>query len=230
MALLLGDDTLGGLLEGLAAGARDLAPAAEGCGITLERDGRFTTVVSVGLSAPPLDEKQYGLNDGPCLQALRSGEEVHVPDMLKEERWGEYPAYAAGLGTRASLSLPIAAHTDTAGALNLYSPKPQGFRDTDLAALRALAAQATGAIALAQRLSAAERYAADLDAAMRSRSVIDQAIGVIVAQQRCTPEAAFEILRTASQHRNRKLRDLCADLIGNISGRPPAPGGLAPRP
>ncbi len=132
--------------------------------------------------------------------------------------------------TRSSISLPIAAHTHTAGALNLYSAKPDGFADADLAGLRLIAAQATGAIALAQRIADAQEFAGDLETAMRSRSVIDQAIGAIMAQQRCDAEQAFGILRSASQHRNIKLRDLCRDLVTSIGGRPPQDGGVRPGP
>lgn len=222
--LLLETDSLDSFLQALADCALTLVPAAEGCGITLQRQGRPITVVSAGKGASQLDEAQYGQDDGPCLQALRSGREVPVADMLDETRWGPYPAYAAALGTRSSLSLPIAAHTDTAGALNVYAGKPDDFTGIDLIALRSLAAQATGGIELAQRITDARVFAADLQAALTSRSVIDQATGVLMGQQRCTAEEAFGILRTASQHRNIKLRDLCADLVTNITGTPPPDG------
>ncbi|MEU9096774.1 GAF and ANTAR domain-containing protein [Streptomyces sp. NPDC048361] len=230
-SLLLDTTSLDTFLQALAECALALAPEAEGCGITLERQGRPTTVVSAGHDAPELDEAQYGQDDGPCLQSLRTGEEVAVTDMLSETRWGPYPAHAAALGTRSSMSLPIAAHTDTSGALNLYAPKPSAFEAADLTDLRNLASQATGAIELAHRIADARTFAADLQAALVSRSVIDQAIGVIMGQQRCTAEEAFAILRTASQHRNIKLRDLCTDLLTNITGAPPPDGEtLHPRP
>ncbi|KAA0929031.1 GAF and ANTAR domain-containing protein [Streptomyces apricus] len=231
MLLLLGTDSLEGFLQLLADGALALAADAVGTGITLERHGRPLTVVSSGVGALALDEAQYGQDDGPCLQSLRRGEEVLVEDLLHESRWGPYPAYAAASGTRASLSLPIAAHTHTAGALNLYSPKPFAFTGIDLTSLRKLAEQATGAIALAQRIADTREYTADLQHAMESRTAIDQAIGVIMGQQRCTAEAAFALLRKASQHRNVKLRDICQELLSNIGGAPPAGGRpLRPRP
>ncbi|MGW7281816.1 GAF and ANTAR domain-containing protein [Streptomyces sp. NPDC054844] len=227
---LLETDSLEGFLDTLADHALTRTSAANGCGITISREGRFLTVASAGRTALDLDEKQYGLDDGPCLQALRTGEEVMVADMLGDQRWDSYPAHAVASGTRSSMSLPIAAHTHTAGALNLYSPKPDGFADADLAGLRLIAAQATGAIALAQRIADAQEFASDLETAMRSRSVIDQAIGAIMAQQRCDAEQAFGILRSASQNRNIKLRDLCRDLVTSIGGRPPQDGGMRPRP
>lgn len=225
---LLETDSLEDFLQTLADAALELS-RAEGAGLTLERDGRPITVVSAGPAAPKLDEKQYGQDDGPCLQALRTGEEIAVPDMLDESRWGDYPAYAVSCGIRSSFSLPIAPHTHTAGALNLYAGPPDAFLQTDLTALRSLAAQATGGVALAQRISDAQEFADQLKTAMQSRSVIDQALGVIMGQRRCTAEVAFDILRSASQHRNIKLRDLCTDLITNITGQPPTTPELRPR-
>lgn len=227
--LLLDTETLEDFLHGLAKAAMSHAPKADGCGITLQRSGRFFTVTSVGATAPALDEKQYGLDDGPCLQALRTGEEAHVSDMMEEQRWGTYPAHAVASGARSSVSFPIAARTDTAGALNLYSPQPHGFDSSDLGALRALAGQATGAIVLAQRMATSRQFTADVQSALRSRAVIDQATGIIMAQQRCPSDEAFAILRGASQNRNIKLRELCADLIARLTGQAPvAPTELRP--
>ncbi|MEU1042178.1 GAF and ANTAR domain-containing protein [Streptomyces sp. NPDC005551] len=217
---LLETDSLEEFLQTLADAALELA-GAEGVGVTLEGGGRPMTVVSIGPAAPKLDEKQYGQDDGPCLQSLRTGTEITVADMLRESRWGDYPAYAAACGIRSSLSLPIAARTRLAGALNLYFGAPGACGDDDLTALRSLAAQAAGGIAVAQRIGDTQEFTLQLQAAMQSRSVIDQALGVIMGQRRCTAAEAFTTLRSASQHRNIKLRDLCAELITNISGRPP---------
>ncbi|MET9773183.1 GAF and ANTAR domain-containing protein [Streptomyces sp. NPDC006367] len=230
-SLLLETGSLEQFLQTLVDSALSMTPTAHGAGITLERQHRPLTVVGAGTGAADLDEAQYGQDDGPCLQSLRTGAEILVPDMLDEDRWGPYPAYAAASGTRSSVSLPIAAHPHTAGALNLYSAKSDGFTEPDLTGLRALAAQATGGITLAQRLADAQQYAADLRQAMESRSVIDQAIGVIMAQQRCPADDAFTLLRKASQRRNVKLRDLCGELVAGVGGAPPSNGRtLRPRP
>ncbi|MFF5773232.1 GAF and ANTAR domain-containing protein [Streptomyces californicus] len=231
VSLLLDTDTLDDFLRALARSALLMSPTADGCGVTLERQGRPLTVASAGVSAPPLDEAQYGQDDGPCLEALREGHEVSVGDMREENRWNGYPAFAVASGTLSSLSLPIAAHSHTAGALNLYSPKENGFAAVDLTSLRALAAQVTGAVALAQRLADTRTFTEDLEAALQSRAVIDQAAGIVMQQRRCTSEEALRILRTASQHRNVKLRDLCTQLVSSVSGGPPPEGGrLRPRP
>jgi ANTAR domain len=72
-------------------------------------------------------------------------------------------------------------------------------------------------------LDAERKLTTQLRAALASRSVIDQAIGIIMAEQRCTAQQAFEILRIASQNRNAKLRHVAADVITNLTGRPPQP-------
>ena len=59
--------------------------------------------------------------------------------------------------------------------------------------------------------------------AMAARSTIDRALGILMSQQRCTAGAAFDLLRQTSQHRNRKLRDIAADLITNVTRQPPQP-------
>ncbi|MFJ8780967.1 GAF domain-containing protein [Streptomyces sp. NPDC102476] len=124
---------------------------AQGAGLTLERDGRPLSVVSVGTGGTKLDEMPYGQGDGPCRRSLRTGEKLRVDDMLVETRWVDYPGYAAACEIRSSLSLPIAAQTHTVGALDLYAAPPGAFKHAGLSALRGLAAQAMGVTALSQR-------------------------------------------------------------------------------
>lgn len=213
---LLETDSVEEFLQALTDVALELSHA-EGVGLTLQRKGRPLTVVSAGSRASDLDEKQYGQGDGPCLQALRTGEEVRVDDMLEERRWGSYSRYAVACGIRSSLSLPIGAGTDTAGALNLYAVLPGAFDEVDLTALRALITQATGAVALAQRVTDRREHADQIQDGLHYRGVINQAVGVIMAQRRCAVGEAFTVLWSASQRRNVKLRDVCTELIASFA-------------
>ncbi len=74
---------------------RTVAPAVR-CGITLAQQDRVFTVAAAVELASQLDEQQYEIGDGPCLQALRSGEIVDVKDMRAESRWEDYPSIAMG--------------------------------------------------------------------------------------------------------------------------------------
>jgi AmiR/NasT family two-component response regulator len=87
------------------------------------------------------------------------------------------------------------------------------------------AGHCAAALALSLRQADQAQVQLQLREAMASRTVIDQAMGILMAQQRCTADEAFETLRAASQHRNRKLRGVAADIIIRVSGQPPRSAG-----
>lgn len=212
-ALVLTTKTLEAFLSTLAETSLALAPNCEGCGITLEREGHPLTVASAGSSAERLDEKQYGQNDGPCLEALRTGQEVAVREMRDERRWGGYPDYAVHAGIRSSLSLPIAPRTHTAGAINLYAPVPDAFADADLTSLRSLAAQATGAITLAQHLAGVPAFNEELQTVLSTRAVVDRATGIVMAQRNLSYDRALAHLRDTARRRDTPLHEVSAALV-----------------
>src|SRR3954468_19410259 len=100
-------EDVAGFLDLLVRWAVEQPPGAEACGLTLEQSGRGMTVTYSGELAARGDERQYELDDGPCLQSLRAGEVVAVADMAEEERWGKSPQRAVEAGVRSSLSLPL---------------------------------------------------------------------------------------------------------------------------
>jgi AmiR/NasT family two-component response regulator len=87
----------------------------------------------------------------------------------------------------------------------------------------AMAEQCSSALEVILRQTDHALLREQFDTALRSRSVIDQALGILMAQQRCTAGEAFELLRQASQHRNRKLREVAVELVTAVTGRPPEP-------
>jgi GAF domain-containing protein len=194
------------------------------CGITMRRDDKPFTVATSDPLAAEVDEVQYGEGDGPCLQTLRTGKTVQVDDLAEEQRWGTYPAHALRFGVLSSLSLPISADGGTHGALNLYATAPGAFNGEEARAAEVFAAQASAAIAVATRLARQMAVTGQLRDALASRTVIDQAIGILMAEQRCDADQAFELLRHASQHQNRKLREIAAEVVRNVGGREPRPG------
>lgn len=213
---------------------------ADGCSITMRRNNRLATAAADGTGALELDLLQYEVEAGPCVCSMENGEENYVPDMRLEERWAPYPASAAARGVRSVLATPLAVNSHTLGALNLYSRTPDAF-EAQLATARRLSAQAAGAIAVAERIEQEAETVQGLRTAMLSRAVIDQAIGMVIAVRRCTPDEAMEVLRRASQARNVKLRDLCRDMVAGAAGGPrprgprtgrgqgdPPPGRLTP--
>lgn len=200
-------------LDALVRWAVEQSPGAEACGLTLEQAGRGLTVTYSGELAKRGDERQYELDDGPCLEALRTGTVVSVRDLADEDRWGDYPRRAMDAGVRSSLSFPLALGERSRGALNLYSDRPDAFSDADERTGRSSAGQASGALSVAWRMAEREQAVAHLRRGMLTRQEIGQAVGLLMAQRRCTAEEAFRLLQQASQRSNEKLRDVAHRMI-----------------
>ncbi|MFI6070925.1 GAF and ANTAR domain-containing protein [Actinoplanes sp. NPDC051343] len=223
LGLLVQSPDLDALLTKLAHLAGEVVTPAAVCGITIRRDGRpFSPAVSDSLAAQ-LDEIQYVTDEGPCLDALRGGSVVVVDDLSHEDRWNQYRPAAIAYGVVSSLSLPLIVDGERLGALNLYSTTATAFTGPLREQAEGFAVQAIDALTLTMRQVRQAQMQDQLAQAVVSSSVIDQAIGILMAEQRCTAAAAFDLLRQASQNRNRKLRDIAGDLITRVSGAPPQP-------
>jgi GAF domain-containing protein len=225
--LLLSTDSFEQLLQGVAElSVRVIKPVAT-CGITLAQDGRVVTVASADALARQLDEQQYEHEAGPCLQSLANGEVVEATDLTTEKRWDSYPTVAMAHGILAILSTPMIVKGTPVGVLNLYARTPRAFSVVDRQLAGLLAGQAAIAVTAALRHYDEVTLSDHLRIALSSRSVIDQAIGIVMAQRRCDPEMAFATLRTISQRRNIKLRTVAAELVDAIQSavqdNPPQP-------
>jgi hypothetical protein len=109
------------------------------------------------------------------------------------------------------------------GALSLYALAPGVFGAEETQRAGRFAEPAAGALALGLRLVTYSDLVDQLRASLASRAVIDQAVGVIMGQERCTQDKAFATLRSESQNRNLKLRDVAREVVTSASGEPPQP-------
>ena len=219
--LLLATEDITGFLDQLATLTVKALPGEVSCGITLRRDHGAFTVASSDSRASQVDEIQYGHDEGPCLRSLATGEVVVVDDLAEDDRWGGYRMPALGHGVRSSLSLPLRTDNEVIGALNIYATTPRAFGPAEQHVARRFADEASRALVLAVRLAEHSEMSAHLQAALASRAVIDQAVGIIMGQNRCTVDEAFDVLRAISQNRNVKLRYIAADIVTAVSGQPP---------
>jgi GAF domain-containing protein len=220
---LLGAESVEHFLHEMAVLAVSLAGGGMSCGMTMQPDGRLSTVACSDPVAAQLDELQYELDDGPCLHAMRAGQVVRIDDTTEKEQWPEFEAQAASYGVRSCLALPLNADGQTVGALNLYARTASAFGPQETQRAAEFAHNASGALALAVRLASYAALIDQLRSSLESRTVIDQALGIIMARERCSQDRAFSILRTASQNKNVKLRDIARSLVMSVSGEPPAP-------
>ncbi|MGW0413212.1 GAF and ANTAR domain-containing protein [Streptomyces collinus] len=212
------------LLRDLTDRAVGEMPGAAACSITVSRSDRLLTLAGSGTLIGGLDQRQYENGSGPCVDAAETREEQYAPDLAEETRWPQYTAYALSTGVRCVLALPLDVEGEAGAALNLYGTAP-GALGADRAPARDLAARVGGAVNTALRVERERSSAADIRLALLSRSVIDQAVGIVMARERLDAEAAMRRLVRASQDRNVKLRDLCARLVARAAGRAPSGGG-----
>lgn len=189
------------------------------CGITLLRERSAATVASSGAKARALDEIQYQFGDGPCLMTSREQVLVHIPDLGKDTTFPDYNARALEGGIHSVLAVPFDLSTEkTKAGCNLYAEKTHAFSPDDVRRAQDFVTQAAKGLRLAVMISAHAEQAQHLRAAMSSRTVIDTAVGVVIAQNHCTQQEAMDILTKASSHRNIKLRDLAATLVQKAGG------------
>ena len=221
LQLLLATQDITDFLDELATLTTKVLPGDLSCGITLRRGRGVTTMASSDTRASQVDEIQYAHDEGPCLHALASGQVVVVDDLACDDRWGGYQMPALGHGIRSSMSLPLHTDSEVVGALNIYATRAWTFGPPEQLVGGRFADEASRALTLAMRLAEHSEMSQHLQTALASRAVIDQALGIIMGQNRCTADEAFGVLRTASQNRNVKLRDIAADMVTSVSGQPP---------
>jgi GAF domain-containing protein len=221
--LLLETQGVEDFLQGLTALAARLIPGGASCGMTVEPSGKPLTVACNNDVAAQVDELQYLLGEGPCLAALADKALVHVDDIAKERRWPGFTKLAVAYEVGSCLAVPLFAGATMIGALTLYSPHRQAFGTGEIERIEHFARSASRALAVAVRLASYTALIDQLRASLATRAVIDQALGVIMAQNRCNQAEAFSVLRDASQRRNVKLRQLAEEIVANISGQQPQP-------
>jgi hypothetical protein len=189
------------------------------CGITMMRHRTAGTVANSGERARMLDELQYNFDDGPCLRACREITQVHIPDFAKDNTWPEYNDLVTKNGIRSVLAVPFPlSDTAATAGLNLYSEHPNAFDQASVQRANDYVEQSSKGLRLAVRIAEHMQTAANLRAAMESRTVIDVATGIIIAQNRCTQEEAIELIKKASSNRNVKLRAVAQAIVESAGG------------
>ncbi len=186
-------------------------------GITLLRPRKPITVAADSDRARLLDEVQYVHAEGPCLEACRVATTILVDQVGAEERWPAYMAAVAGNGVQSILAVPFELAGAGRAALNLYADAVGVFTPETISTAESFVHRASGALRLAVEVARHTDTAANLQAAMESRTTIDLAAGMLMAQNRCSQEEAIAFLQRASNTRNTKMRDVAAAVIAGIT-------------
>ncbi|MFC3382976.1 GAF and ANTAR domain-containing protein [Couchioplanes azureus] len=222
----LAETDLDGMLDRIAHLAKRTIPGAAEVSITLHRGRGSHTAAFTGDVALALDQRQYEQGHGPCFQALASGETLSLPDMSIERRWPDFAARARDAGFHSSLSIGLPVPESAAGALNVYAITPHAFDDDAVTLGQTFAGYAAVVLANAHLHEARFHLAKQIQAAMASRAVVEQAKGIVMRDRHCSSEDAFKILTGLSQDTDRKLRDVAQALVDRATETSgPADGG-----
>ena len=214
--------TIDGYLQAAADMAAEVIEVVGSYSISTSLYGHPATIGTSDRAAWEADQVEFDTDDGPCVEALRTGAVFTGIDLAEEHRWPAWSAVATLLGFASAAGIPAEVSPGDRIAVNLYAPAPAAFDEVALRRATLFAEEVARTIPAAVRIIEADQRASQLEEALVARSIIDQALGVLMSQNRCTREAAFGILRRASQNRNVKLRDVAATIIERFTGHPAA--------
>ncbi len=173
--------------------------------MSLLEKGAPVTHAATDQAALDADQIQYDENEGPCLDAAMEHPWVYANNLAIDQRWHKSSRRIAdeiGMQSLISCRLTLdAAPNHALGGLNLYSRSVDAYTDEDQ--MMSILLASLGAVVVD-----ASRQQAHLRAAIESRQVIGEAIGILRSQQNVSSEAAFQMLSNASQRMNVKLREL----------------------
>jgi GAF domain-containing protein len=211
-SLVLADLSFAAVLDRAAQIVKRVVAGADEVSVTVQ-NGRPTTAAFTGQLALNVDESQYQAGYGPCLDAIRFGQTILVPDQATESRWPEYTPRAAEAGVGSSLSVPLSVDDRHGGAFNIYSLRSHAFDAVAVDQAQELAGYAAIVLNNAHLYFTVASRAEQMTEAMRSRAVIEQAKGILMGAQRCNADEAFTILVKLSQDTHVKLHAVAQTVV-----------------
>lgn len=202
------------LAQQLVENARTLLPV-DSAGIVLaDVQGKFQVLASNTEQTRLLELLQIQHDNGPCLLSYRTGEQVVAEDLrIHIARWPEFAALAIEYGFLSVHALPLRLRNDRVGALNLLRFDSGKMSDTDIAVGQALADVATIGIVHQRVVLQSGVLNRQLQTALNTRTVIEQAKGVLAERGGIDMHAAFVALRRYARRNNTRLADLARSVV-----------------
>jgi hypothetical protein len=226
-ALLIESRTVREHLDDFAMRAGDHLTPGTQCSIALRHHGHDRLAASSGPSTASCDEAEMNAGEGPCVTAMEHLQVVVVPEVAREQRWPAWRAQTEHVGFRSSAAVPAHVAEGADIALNLYSDRVDPWDAVALTRADTYAQRVARTIALCLQVTDLTDQVRDLEQAVATRDVINQAVGVVMATNRCTAVEALEILHSASTNRNVDMAEVCSAIVRGLTGHDSEP--LDPR-
>jgi GAF domain-containing protein len=199
-------------------------------------DGTLQVMAASSDDANMLELFQIQNEEGPCLDAFRTGRPVVHANLAAGSPWTRFAARAMSAALPSVHAFPMRVRTHVLGTLNLFMATPGPLSEADVAVAQALAHAATLALLHNEAAQDSQRLTARLQGALNSRITIEQAKGAIAQRANISTDEAFSRLRHYARDHNLKLTDVAAGVVTrnlpvavlSILGQPDPPTGPAP--
>ncbi|MEV4622462.1 GAF and ANTAR domain-containing protein [Asanoa sp. NPDC049573] len=205
-----------------------LSVSAAGLLLTDQRDA-LQVVAASSERTRLLELFQLQTDEGPCVDCFRTGQPVSVADLPSAGRWPRFTAAAAEVGFAAVHAVPMRLRAEVIGALNLFDTTPGPLDEGKLRIGQALADVATIGLLQQRAIHRREVLTEQLETALRSRILIEQAKGVLAERLHLDMAEAFTLLRGNARSHNQRLSDLAQAVVDGTEQIPPATAGSPPR-
>lgn len=188
---------------------------ADAAGLMLaDQRGGLKVVASSTERTRLLELFQLQNDEGPCLDCFKTGRQILAPDLTAQvDRWPRFVPEAERQGFRSVHALPLRLRSETIGAMNLFHTNASALSGEDLKVGQSLADVATIGILQERAIQRSETLSEQLQGALNSRIIIEQAKGVLAEKGGLDMDAAFALLRGHARSNNRRLSDLARDVV-----------------
>ncbi|MEV4656533.1 GAF and ANTAR domain-containing protein [Micromonospora sp. NPDC049301] len=191
-----------------------------------DQQGTLQVVAASSERTRLLELFQLQTDQGPCVDCFRTGRPVSVVDLSATGRWPRFTAAAAEVGFAAVHALPMRLRSEVIGALNLFDSQPGALDEGRLRIGQALADVATIGLLQQRAIHRRDILTEQLQTALNSRVLIEQAKGVLAERLQVDVGEAFALLRSGARTHNRRLSDLAQAIVDGSEPLPPeAPAG-----
>jgi len=211
---LVSDFDVVDLLDRLVRTCVDVLQAKAAGLLLLDKGGHLRVMASSNEDMRLLELLELLNDDGPSVACFRTGSAVSVSNLsVLAEEWPTFVPAALAAGFRSVHALPLRLRDDTIGALNLLTSQDDDLTDAELSTAQALADVATIAILQQRAVQRAELLAEQLQSALSSRVVIEQAKGVLAERGGIAIHAAFELIRNYSRANNLRISEVAHEIV-----------------
>jgi GAF domain-containing protein len=187
-----------------------------------DQQGALQVVAASSERTRLLELFQLQTDQGPCVDCFRTGQPVSVADLPAAGRWPRFTAAATEVGFAAVQALPMRLRDEVIGALNLFDTKPGPLDGATLRIGQALADVATIGLLQQRAIHRRDVLTEQLQTALNSRVLIEQAKGVLAERLHVDLADAFTMLRNGARSHNRRLSDLAQAIVDGTEQLPPA--------